>query len=250
MILHRLVGWIRTNNIPVGSIEKRTTTITALGPQGRFLPPGGHESDRPKQDSAFRMQSALLAERLSHEHVCPSRQLSFSRKNQQQWTAFQGVRELIEAYQIHAALQTLSLVSLLAGSYMVKKHKIRPHHMFQYTALVLSTLAVSIMIYQSRGLPTVHGKLGFSIYLFTRSIDHDPSRSLHFRALVRLHLLVALRMRAEREAAKARLECAEDSFHVVRHFHLSHLVVSALDPDKPELPSFTGRRFGRSARWS
>lgn len=166
---------------------------------------------------------------------------------------------------------------------MAKKHKIRPRHAFQYTALALSTLAVSIMVYRSRGLPTVHGKLGFSVYLFiaataltgrlflkrtplvrrSRGVNmgywvpdnslasfHDPSRSLHFRALVRLHLQVALRMRAEREAAKARPECAEDSFHVVRHFHLSHLVVSALDPDKPELPSFTGRRFGRSARWS
>ncbi|MDH5794543.1 MAG: DUF420 domain-containing protein [Candidatus Bathyarchaeota archaeon] len=73
---------------------------------------------------------------------------------------------MIEAYQIHAALQALSLVSLLAGSYMARKHKIGPHHAFQYTALALSTLAVSIMVYQSRGLPTFHGKLGFSVYLF------------------------------------------------------------------------------------
>jgi len=62
MILHRLVPWIRTNMISVGSIEKRTTIITALGPQGQFLPPGEHESDRPKQDSTFRIKSALLAE--------------------------------------------------------------------------------------------------------------------------------------------------------------------------------------------
>jgi len=49
---------------------------------------------------------------------------------------------------------------------MARKHKIGPHHAFQYTALALSTLAVSIMVYQSRGLPTFHGKLGFSVYLF------------------------------------------------------------------------------------
>ena len=73
---------------------------------------------------------------------------------------------MVEAYKIHATLQVLSLLSLLAGSYGARKHKIRAHHVFQYTALALSTLAVSIMIYQSRGLPTVHGKLGFTVYLF------------------------------------------------------------------------------------
>ncbi len=39
------------------------------------------------------------------------------------------------------------------------------HHRFQYSALVLSTLAVSLMIYESRGLPSVHGKMGFSVLL-------------------------------------------------------------------------------------
>ncbi len=73
---------------------------------------------------------------------------------------------MIETYEIHATLQVVSLISLLLGSYSARKHKTRLHHMFQYTALILSTLAVSIMIYESRGLPTLHGKLGFSVYLF------------------------------------------------------------------------------------
>ena len=60
----------------------------------------------------------------------------------------------------------VSLVSLLLGSYSARKHKVKMHHRFQYAALALSTLAVSIMIYESKGLPTVHGKLGFSVYLF------------------------------------------------------------------------------------
>jgi uncharacterized membrane protein YozB (DUF420 family) len=72
---------------------------------------------------------------------------------------------MIETYKIHAALQAASLISLLLGSYSARQHRTRAHHMFQYTALILSTLAVSIMIYESRGLPTLHGKLGFSVYL-------------------------------------------------------------------------------------
>ena len=50
------------------------------------------------------------------------------------------------------------------GVYRAKKHDMRFHHRFIVTALVSMTLAVASMIYQSRGLPTLHGKLGISIY--------------------------------------------------------------------------------------
>lgn len=71
----------------------------------------------------------------------------------------------IQTYQIHATLQVISLALLILGSYSANKHRLRMHHRFQYSASVLSTLAVSLMIYESRGLPSIHGRVGFSVFL-------------------------------------------------------------------------------------
>ena len=73
---------------------------------------------------------------------------------------------MVEFYQVHAALQALALVSFLVGAYRARGHKVRTHHASVYTAAALATLAVAIMVYESRGLPTIHGRLGFAVYLF------------------------------------------------------------------------------------
>lgn len=72
---------------------------------------------------------------------------------------------MVEAYQIHATLQVLAFTSMLTGVYRARRHKMRTHHGFIYITLTLTTLAVALMINESGGLPTVHGKFGFSVYL-------------------------------------------------------------------------------------
>jgi uncharacterized membrane protein YozB (DUF420 family) len=72
---------------------------------------------------------------------------------------------MIELFQIHASLQVLTVVLLLIGVNRARKHNVKVHHYFIFSALTSMTLAVAIMIYQSRGLSTFQGKLGFSVYL-------------------------------------------------------------------------------------
>jgi hypothetical protein len=71
----------------------------------------------------------------------------------------------IQAYQVHASLQVLAFISLLLGTHNARKHRMKIHHRFVYSAVAFSTLAVTIMLLQSGGLPTLHGKLGFSTYI-------------------------------------------------------------------------------------
>jgi len=109
---------------------------------------------------------------------------------------------LVEAYQIHATLQVLALVSLLVGAYGARKHKLRMHHGSVYTAVVLTTLAVVLMLYQSGGLPTIHGKVGFSVYLFIlvtalsgrlflgRRLTRNQHRALAFSAIPLLLFMI------------------------------------------------------------
>jgi uncharacterized membrane protein YozB (DUF420 family) len=86
--------------------------------------------------------------------------------NNEVWELFRSERIIVQTFQIHATLQIGSLVSLIFGVFFAKRHKLKFHHRFQYSSLLLSTLAVSLMIYESRGLSTFHGKQGFLVYLF------------------------------------------------------------------------------------
>jgi len=73
---------------------------------------------------------------------------------------------MVEIYQIHATLQVLALLSLLIAAYGAKRHKLAIHHRSLYSALALATLAVAMNVYTYGGLPSTHGRVGFSIYLF------------------------------------------------------------------------------------
>lgn len=72
---------------------------------------------------------------------------------------------MLEAYQVHAIIQVLAFLSFLLAVYSAKKHNVRIHHKLVCTAVVLNTLAVALMLYDAGGLPTIHGRIGFSIYL-------------------------------------------------------------------------------------
>jgi len=74
---------------------------------------------------------------------------------------------MLEEYQIHATLQTLSLLSFIGAVFFARRHKMRTHHKFIYSSIILSTAAVTLMVYVSRGLPSIHGRIGFSIYILT-----------------------------------------------------------------------------------
>jgi protein-S-isoprenylcysteine O-methyltransferase Ste14 len=76
----------------------------------------------------------------------------------------------LRPYQIHASLQILALVSFLFGIYYARRHKRPRHHGFVYSGAALSTLAVFLMVFQMGGLPSLHGKLGFSVYLIILAV--------------------------------------------------------------------------------
>jgi len=73
---------------------------------------------------------------------------------------------IVQIYQIHAVLQILALFSLILGAYYAKKHNLKIHHRFIYLALTLMTIAIGIMLYWARGIPSFHGKLGILIYIY------------------------------------------------------------------------------------
>ncbi|UCG44943.1 MAG: hypothetical protein JSV58_06050 [Candidatus Bathyarchaeota archaeon] len=72
---------------------------------------------------------------------------------------------MVEAFQIHAVLQILSLLFLVGAVFLARKHKTKRHHVSIAGSLVLSTIAVILMMYLMGGLPLIHCRFGFSVYL-------------------------------------------------------------------------------------
>ncbi|MDI3475387.1 MAG: hypothetical protein PWQ79_1398 [Thermococcaceae archaeon] len=72
----------------------------------------------------------------------------------------------MEPFQVHAILNSLALLSFLAGAYQAKKHDLKRHHLFVYSAVGLLTLGVAYMLYTIGGVPSSHGKLGLFVYLY------------------------------------------------------------------------------------
>jgi len=68
--------------------------------------------------------------------------------------------------------------------------------------VILNTIAVSLMVYESRGLPTIHGKLGFSVYLFMlvttfsgrlflkRKMRRSNHRILSYLAIISIFIVI------------------------------------------------------------
>lgn len=73
----------------------------------------------------------------------------------------------MEPFQIHAILNSLALLLFLAGAYQAKKHDVKHHHLFIYSAVGLLTLGVAYMLYTIGGVPSSHGRLGLFVYLYT-----------------------------------------------------------------------------------
>lgn len=94
---------------------------------------------------------------------------------------------MVEAYQIHATLQVTALMLYLGGTYFARRHKLTLHHRFVYTSLAVNTLAVALMIAEAGGLPTLHGQLGFIVYLYMVITMLSGILFLKYRTLTRRH---------------------------------------------------------------
>ena len=99
---------------------------------------------------------------------------------------------MIDASQIHALLQILSLLSLVRAAFLAGKHKTRLHHISVTASLSLSTIAVILMMYLVGGLPLIHCRFGFFVYLLMLMTALTGSLFLRGRLSRNQHKALAL----------------------------------------------------------
>ncbi|MCW4040218.1 MAG: hypothetical protein NWE83_05655 [Candidatus Bathyarchaeota archaeon] len=92
---------------------------------------------------------------------------------------------MVEAFQIHATLQVLTLGLYIGSIVYARRHNRKLHHRFLYTGFATNTLAIALMLLEARGLPTLHGQLGFLTYLFLSSTVASGHLFIRYRRLTR-----------------------------------------------------------------
>jgi hypothetical protein len=109
---------------------------------------------------------------------------------------------LVEAFQIHAILQTAAFLLFASAVLFARRHRMKSHHRLVYTGISVHTIAVALMIYEARGLPSLHGQLGFIVYLFMvfttlsgrlilkRRVKRTQHRALSYVALVAMFSMI------------------------------------------------------------
>ena len=103
---------------------------------------------------------------------------------------------MVEAFQIHAILQTAAFLLFTIGVSFARRHRLKSHHRLVYTGIVVHTIAVALMIAVRGGLPSLHGQLGFIAYLYMivttlsgrfilkRRVTRSQHRALSYTALI------------------------------------------------------------------
>lgn len=109
---------------------------------------------------------------------------------------------MVQAFQIHAILQTAAFLLFASGVIYARRHRMRSHHKLVYTGIAVHTIAVALMIIERGGLPSLHGQLGFIVYLlmvFTtmsgrfilrRRVKRTQHRALSYIALVAMFSMI------------------------------------------------------------
>jgi uncharacterized membrane protein YozB (DUF420 family) len=92
---------------------------------------------------------------------------------------------MVEAYQIHATLQVLTLGLYVGSIIYARRHNRKLHHRFIYTGFATNTLAITLMLLEARGLPTLHGQLGLLTYLFLSLTVVSGHLFIKYRQLTR-----------------------------------------------------------------
>ena len=92
---------------------------------------------------------------------------------------------MVETFHIHATLQVIVLGLYLGSIMYARRHNRKLHHRFLYTGFATNTLAIALMLLEARGLPTLHGQLGFLTYLFLSFTVVSGHLFIRYRRLTR-----------------------------------------------------------------
>ncbi|USH00122.1 hypothetical protein K1720_01150 [Thermococcus argininiproducens] len=72
----------------------------------------------------------------------------------------------MEPFQLHAIVQISALLSFILAIYYARMHRLQTHHRFIYMGVALLTVGIAYMVYNVRGFPSIHGKVGFFVYFY------------------------------------------------------------------------------------